>query len=95
MGLDAFAHTWTEGLLYAFFPPFDLIRPTLVRVRRFGLEMLLVVPYKGSWRSAIAPLLCEPGWQLPQRRSLLSQAKGEIFHQDPQALDLWVWHVKG
>ena len=75
--------------------PFDLIRPTLERVRRFGLEMLLVAPYKGTWRSAVAPLLCEPGWQLPQYRGLLSQAKGEIFHQDPQALDLWVWHVKG
>ena len=56
LGLDAFAHEWPRGLLYAF-PPFDLIRPTLERVRRFGLEMLLVVPYKGSWRSAIAPLL--------------------------------------
>ena len=94
LGLDAFTHTWPRGLLYAF-PPFDLIRPTLERVRRFGLEMLLVAPYKGTWRSAVAPLLCEPGWQLPQYRDLLSQAKGEIFHQDPQALDLWVWHVKG
>ena len=94
LGMDAFAHRWPEGLLYAF-PPLDLILPTLERVRCFNLEMLLVAPSRGVWRSLITPLLFRSPWRLPLHRDLLRQAGNEIFHPDPQGLDLWVWPVRG
>ena len=94
LGMDALAHEWPKGLLYAF-PPLQLILPTLERIRCSNLEVLLVAPSRGVWRSLIAPLLFQPPWQLPLRRDLLTQAGGEVFHQDPQVLDLWVWPVRG
>merc|ERR1712082_258124 len=79
LGLDALAHPWPRGLLYAF-PLLSLILPTLERVRTRRLSLILVAPAWGSWRSEIVPLLCDQPWQLPLRRDLLSQARGEIFH---------------
>ena len=94
LGVDALAHPWPGGLLYAF-PPLPLISPTLARVRTRGLRLLLIAPAWGSWRSDIVPLLYNQPWQLPLRRDLLAQAGQEIFHPRPQDLDLWVWPVQG
>ena len=94
LGLDALAHEWPQGLLYAF-PPLSLIPPALERVRNLGLRLILIAPGWGSWRSEIASLLYDHPWQLPLRRDLLTQAGGEIFHPRPADLDLWAWPVKG
>ena len=94
LGLDALAHRWPQGLLYAF-PPLSLILPTLERVRTQSLSMILVAPGWGCWRSDIVPLLFDRPWRLPLRRDLLSQAGGEIFHPRPEDLDLWAWPVRG
>ena len=94
LGLDALAHQWPRGLLYAF-PPLELIPHVLANVRTQGLELLLVAPAWGSWRQDIVPLLFDEPWQLPSWRDLLTQADGEIFHPRPQDLDLWVWPVRG
>ena len=94
LGLDAMAHRWPRGLLYAF-PPLELIPFTLARVRARGSRVLLVAPARGSWRQDIFPLLYDQPWQLPLRRDLLTQAGHEIFHPRPQDLDLWVWPVRG
>ena len=56
LGLDAIAHDWPEGLLYAF-PPLSLILPTLEGVRCQGLTLILIAPGWGSWRSEISRLL--------------------------------------
>ena len=94
LGLDALAHSWPQGLLYAF-PPLSLILPTLERVRTHRLSLILVAPAWGAWRSEIVPLLYDSPWQLPLHRDLLSQARGEIFHPRPMDLDLWAWPVRG
>ena len=94
LGLDALAHSWPNVLLYAF-PPLELILPTLERVRLQGLSVLLVAPAWGAWRSEITPLLYDEPWPLPPIRDLLRQGGDEIFHPNPQHLDLWVWPVRG
>ena len=94
LGLDAFAHTWPQGLLYAF-PPLGLIHQTLERIRLLGLTVLLVAPGWGSWMSVLSPLLFSEPWPLPLRRDLLRQAGNEIFHPNPRVLDLRVWPVRG
>ena len=94
MGLDALAHDWPRELLYAF-PPLELIPQTLERVRRFKLTVLLVAPGWGVWRSEITPLLYDDPLPLPPLRDLLRQGGDEIFHPQPQGLDLQVWPVRG
>ena len=88
----ALAHDWPRSLLYAF-PPLQLIRPVMERVRQQGLSVLLVAPGWGTWRSEIAPLLYAHPWRLPPLRDLVSQADGSILHPRPAELDLWVWPV--
>ena len=94
LGVDALAHAWPNGLLYAF-PPLSLIHQVLERVRLESHRLLLVAPAWGSWRAAIAPLLFDQPMALPLRRDLLRQAGNEIFHPQPDHLDLWVWPVSG
>ena len=94
LGVDALAHSWPPGLLYAF-PPLQLIQHVLDRTRAGSFKLLLVAPAWGSWRSAITPLLYDQPMVLPLRRDLLTQAAGEIFHPHPHHLDLWVWPVSG
>lgn len=96
LGVDALAHPWPNALLYAF-PPLSLISPTLTRVREHGLSLLLVAPlWPGrAWVAEITQLLSGKPWQLPLRRDLLRQARGQIFHPHPDRLALWVWPVKG
>ena len=94
LGVDALAHAWPTGLLYAF-PPLSLIHQVLERVRTGSAQVLLVAPAWGSWMPAIRPLLFDQPVALPPRRDLVRQAGDEIFHPHPQSLDLWVWPVSG
>ena len=94
LGLEAFAHDWPKELLYAF-PPLQLIRLVLERIRLQGLSVLLVAPGWGTWRSEITPLLYDHPWRLPPLRDLVSQADGGILHPRPAELDLWAWPVRG
>ena len=96
LGVDALAHAWPRTLLYAF-PPLALITPTLDRVRTEGLIAILVAPNwpQKQWLAEITQMLYSQPLQLPLRRDLLSQARGEIFHPHPERLALWAWPVKG
>ncbi|XP_057686428.1 uncharacterized protein LOC130912382 [Corythoichthys intestinalis] len=96
LGQDALAHPWLRVLLYAF-PPLPLIWLTLRRVFLEGHSLLLVAPF---WPARLwFPLLCslcvgEP-WCLPERRDLLSQLGGQLWHPDPRRLRLHVWPLRG
>ena len=96
LGQDALAHPWPDVLLYAF-PPFPLISLTLHRVRRYNHRLLLVAPkWPGRpWFSMLHSLCCSSPWRLPDRRDLLSQLDGRIWHPDPERLQLWVWPLRG
>ena len=50
LGVDALAHVWPQGLLYAF-PPTSLIPAVLENMRRENLDVLLVAPrhHKAPW----------------------------------------------
>ncbi|KAI7792053.1 reverse transcriptase/ribonuclease H/putative methyltransferase, partial [Triplophysa rosa] len=83
-------------LLYAF-PPLSLISPTLARVRKQGLSLILIAPRWPSkpWVAEMVQLLaCQP-WPLPPWRDFLTQAGGEIYHPYPDRIALWAWPVRG
>ena len=75
LGVDALAHDWPRGLLYAF-PPLEMIHSTLERVRLQSVTVLLVAPAWGSWRSEVTTPLHDYLWPLPLYRDLLQQARG-------------------
>ncbi|XP_028297420.1 LOW QUALITY PROTEIN: uncharacterized protein LOC114459327 [Gouania willdenowi] len=79
IGRDALAHTWPDGLLYAF-PPLPLTPATLHRAQQGGLRLLLVAPcWPGRpWFPLLLKLLWGTPWRLPERKDLLSQVNGRI-----------------
>lgn len=96
LGWDALAHQWPQCLLYAF-PPLPLIWPTLRRVHKEGHRLLLVAPYWPAqpWFPLLHSLCRSTPWRLPDRRDLLSQLGGQIWHPSPHRLQLWVWPLEG
>ena len=96
LGQDALAHPWPEALLYAF-PPLPLIRAVLQRVLQEGHTILLVAPFwpGRTWFPLLHQLCRGLPWRLPDRRDLLSQLGGRIWHPNPQQLKLCVWLLEG
>ena len=96
LGQDALAHDWPESLLYAF-PPIPLIHQVLQRVLQQGHSLLLVAPFwpGRTWFPLLHRLYRSAPWRLPDRVDLLSQLGGQIWHPDPQHLQLWVWPLQG
>lgn len=96
LGQDALAHDWPEDLLYAF-PPLPLIQAVLQRVLQQGHRLLLVAPFwpGRTWFPLLSKLCHSPPWRLPDRKDLLSQLGGQIWHPDPRRLQLWVWPLQG
>ncbi|XP_061089895.1 uncharacterized protein LOC133123446, partial [Conger conger] len=72
LGVDALAHCWPKGLLYAF-PPFGLVPQVLAKAREERKPLILIAPdwpHK-QWMADVALLLTDVPWRLPQRRDLL------------------------
>lgn len=96
LGQDALSHDWPDSLLYAF-PPMPLIFPTLQRVLQQGHRLLLVAPFwpGRTWFPLPRRLCLSAPWRLPDRKDLLSQLQGQIWHPAPHRLQLWVWPLQG
>ncbi len=95
-GIDTFTHLWPNVSLYAF-PPGKLIPAVLCRVKVSSARLLLIAPFWPSqtWFSELTPLLYRPPWEIPNRRDLLSQLQGRIWHPQPEIWKLWVWPIRG
>ena len=96
LGQDALAHDWPKGRLYAF-PPIPLIRPTLQRVLQHGHRLLLVALFwpGRTWFPLLRKLCSSSPQRLPDRKDLLSQLQGQIWHPDPNCLQLCIWPLQG
>ncbi|XP_056260073.1 uncharacterized protein LOC130186807 [Seriola aureovittata] len=95
-GVDAIAHKWPQGLLYAF-PPFPLIPVVLARVEMMDARVLLVAPNwpHQPWMATLQRLLAGTPWCLPVRPDMLSQARGELWHRNPGVYRLHAWPLDG
>ncbi|XP_029441848.1 LOW QUALITY PROTEIN: uncharacterized protein LOC115081559 [Rhinatrema bivittatum] len=96
LGQDALAHPWPDCLLYAF-PPLPLLMLTLHRIDQSSHRVLLVAPFWPGriWFPMIYKLLEGEPWALPERKDLLSQLQGRIWHPHPERLQLYVWPLRG
>ena len=84
LGVDALAHPWPKGRLYAF-PPVALLPHILTRVREEHTSLLLVAPMwpNQPWFADLCSLAVDTPWVIPPRRDLLTQALGMIWHPRP------------
>ncbi|XP_076128591.1 uncharacterized protein LOC143109676, partial [Alosa pseudoharengus] len=84
LGVDALAHPWPVGRLYAF-PPVALLPHVLARVREEHQSLILVAP---RWSNQpcfadLCRLTVGTPWEIPLRQDLLTQGQGTIWHPRP------------
>ncbi|KAM4028388.1 heterogeneous nuclear ribonucleoproteins A2/B1 isoform 1-T1 [Anomaloglossus baeobatrachus] len=93
LGVDAFCHSWSFRLAYAF-PPLPLLARALRKIRDEGVPTILVAPLwpRRSWYSLVMTLGIDGPVLLGSDPSLLSQ--GPIFHPAPQKLNLAAWLLR-
>ena len=91
---DALAMSWDNLSTYAF-PPLCLILTTLLKFSRSFGDMLLIAPCwpNQPWFPLILNLLVDRPFRFPTNVKLLSQKKGQIFHQDLESLHLTAWKL--
>ncbi|XP_041961423.1 uncharacterized protein LOC121719692 [Alosa sapidissima] len=96
LGVDALAHPWPVGRLYAF-PPVALLPHVLARVREEHQSLTLVAPRwpKQPWFADLCRLTVGTPWEIPLRRDLLTQGHGTIWHPRPALWKLAAWQLKG
>ena len=96
VGTNAFLQNWT-GLQAFAFPPFELIRKVLNKVREsIGLESTLIAPYRPQkeWFPDLLEVSLESPVQLPLR-SDLRQPHFHCFHPGLPSLFLHAWRLSG
>ena len=96
--VDAFAQSWTGWYVYAF-PPFNLIRRTLLKIRSDQVEEAIVVlpnwPRR-PWYPLLLEMTCTTPVRFHSRLDLLSQtlpARGTLYHPDLRAVNLTAWRL--
>ena len=92
--IDALSLDWNNLSSYAF-PPFRLVLTTLLKFRQSRGEMILIAPCwpNQPWFPLILNLLVDHPFRFPTNVKLLSQKKGQIFHQDLESLHLTAWKL--
>ncbi len=76
------------------FPPVSLLAQTLCKDEE---QVLLVAPHwpTRTWFPELISLATAPPWRIPQRKDLLSQGLGTIWHPRPDLWNLHVWLLDG
>nr|KAG5707751.1 hypothetical protein BaRGS_003326 [Batillaria attramentaria] len=94
--VDALSIPWNGLFAYAF-PPTVLIPKVLTKLEGIDAIILLVAPlrWEKSWITSLLRLATDPPLRLPCHRRLLRQPRSQIFHLDPDSLNLHAWRLSG
>lgn len=93
--VDALSIAWSKMFAYAF-PPTQLISRMLEHLQNQShCTLILIAPCwpRQFWFPLLLELLIAQPVYLPCSQNLLSQARGKIFHPDPETLNLTAWLV--
>ena len=94
-GVDSLLQSWDHLQAYAF-PPFNLMRPVLNKIRQSqGLEVTVIAPFwpQREWFPDLLDLLVDVPLTLPERPDLLRQPHFHRFHLGLHGLRLHAWRL--
>ncbi|MCP3680799.1 MAG: hypothetical protein GY782_11310 [Gammaproteobacteria bacterium] len=100
LGTNSLAHSWAGFTVYAF-PPTNLIKQTLLKIRNEKVEMaIVIIPFwpGRSWYNLLTPMAIAQPIMFPLRKDLLSQqlpSAGRVFHPRLKTLHLTAWKLTG
>ncbi|MBN3275419.1 LPIN2 phosphatase, partial [Polyodon spathula] len=84
-----------EKLGLSGFPLVDSTIAALVKASTVGVLLVASRWPRRIWFSTLCQLLNGLPWEIPLLLDLLSQMRDELWHQEPDRLQLWVWPLKG
>ena len=96
LGVDSLSHNWTNLLGYAYPPP-ALIPKVLEKIQTENCTIFLIAPAWPSrqWYPKLLNLLVDFPRKISSSRKLLKQPISNIYHQNPEYLQLHVWKLSG
>jgi len=94
MGVDALSVSWKGFLAYAF-PPTAIVSKVLNKVEREDCVVILVAPLwtRQVWFPTLLELLVDVPVQLPSKQKLLKQPQSNVYHDNPQMMQLHAWRL--
>ena len=93
---DALSMSWKGMWAYAF-PPTTILMKVLNKIISDKCKVMLIAPAypTANWFQVVLSLLIEEPVQLPVTRDMLKQPRAEIFHTNPEKLQLHAWILSG
>lgn len=90
--VDALTVSWKGMWAYAYPPP-AIIPLVLNKIQSEDCQVMLIAPafQTALWYQSILDLLIESPVCLPPDNKLLRQPRSDLFHWDPQSLNLHAW----
>ena len=92
--VDSLVQSW-EGLYAYAYPPTNLIRSALSKIRTDRAEVILIAPLwpHQEWFSDLIRLSVDFPLELPALPKLLRQTFSHHFHKNPERLNLHAWKL--
>ena len=96
LGVDSLSHSWDNIIAYAYPPP-ALIPKVLEKIQTEKCTVILIAPAWPSrqWYPKLLNLLTDFPRKIRSTRKLLKQPISNIFHQNPEFLQLHAWKLSG
>ena len=90
--IDALDISWSSLVAYAY-PPTALLPKVIQKVRQYNCLLMPIAPgWPGMpWFWDLVNLSVEIPLQLPASPNLLKQSSNQVFHNNPQYLNLHAW----
>ena len=94
MGVDAMSQSW-EGMIAYAYPPQAILMKVLQKIRQEKCTVYLIAPAwsSRSWYPTLLSLLIDLPRKITIRPKLLKQPLSNVYHTNPDWLNLHVWKL--
>jgi hypothetical protein len=96
LATDAMSLSW-EGMWGYAYPPHQIMSKVLAKLRQYHCQIIMIAPKwpKQPWLSELMDLSIKIPYRLPLLPELLKQPGMEVFHSQPEVLNLHAWLLRG
>jgi hypothetical protein len=94
LATDGLSVSW-QGMLGYAFPPWILIRQVLNKIQMEETIIVLIAPLwpRQEWFPDLLALLIDDPIKLPSSPTLLRQHRSQVFHRNPEMVNLHAWRL--